>query len=436
MQRAIEIIKKNLLSIICGVVAIIAVVASFVPISGWFNELRDQAAARAGYFDSLNGLLNKTRNLPIVDPMATEAQPLELFPTERVIDAGKRVVDEVRNQSQDMFKAAIQLNEKPLLLKDALPSPNRRTIFDFVAAYKKYYDILNPDQRVRQEAILWQVARAGMAPSEADYQRARDEIRAQFESQQIYDPTTGQPTNKAQIDQQIAQGQARVTEEMRFRVANSIKCYVGPDAIPIHPQIMNATGEPPLTAIYEAHVAMWVTQDVLAGIANANSRAQSVVDAPVKQLVRLSMGFPLFNAAPQPSQPSEDGGESAPAGVVPDPAAPITPNFAVSPTGRVSNGLYDVFTYDLILHVEADAIPQVLRDMSSNRLFTVLNVDIFPVDSAQMLNAGYVYGPKQILALNMRCESLLLRGWTLRYMPAGVKTALGIADPQPTPPPQ
>ena len=106
-----EIVKKNLVSIICGVIAIIAVIAVW-PIDGRFTALQEKANARKGVYDQLKNLLDKERHLPVVslDPAATP-QKLEGFPTEPVITRGNEIKEKMKAQADEMFKKAVTINQ-------------------------------------------------------------------------------------------------------------------------------------------------------------------------------------------------------------------------------------------------------------------------------------------------------------------------------------
>ena len=77
------IIKKNILSIVCGVVVLLAVVAYFVFVRGLYTGdggLQAMADERKSKFESLNGLITKNRTLPVVELNSTETVPLAYFP--------------------------------------------------------------------------------------------------------------------------------------------------------------------------------------------------------------------------------------------------------------------------------------------------------------------------------------------------------------------
>src|SRR4051794_40220927 len=116
-----ELVKKNLTSIICGVIALLAVVALFWPISGYYNELQAKADARKQVYTTLKGILDKPRNLPTVSLETAEPKKLEQFPTQAVIDAGTAVQTQVKTQSAAMFETALKMNQHTPLVPGALP---------------------------------------------------------------------------------------------------------------------------------------------------------------------------------------------------------------------------------------------------------------------------------------------------------------------------
>src|SRR3712207_4389074 len=111
-----DIVKKNIVSIICGVIAIIAIIASFFPPSGYAADLQARLDKGKQQHGTLIGLLSKTRKLPVLSPDASGDQPLSTFPNQEIIDKGKGVVSQVEAQSQRMRDTAVALNAKKLLV--------------------------------------------------------------------------------------------------------------------------------------------------------------------------------------------------------------------------------------------------------------------------------------------------------------------------------
>src|SRR5690242_16609849 len=98
-----DIIKKNLLSVLCGVVAIVAILAIPLFINGQQKDLQKALAARAATHSNIQQIQGKQRHLPIVstDPNAT-APDLGVFPGPAVIKAGEEAIAQVQKQSTDL----------------------------------------------------------------------------------------------------------------------------------------------------------------------------------------------------------------------------------------------------------------------------------------------------------------------------------------------
>ena len=80
-----EIVKKNIISIICGVVALAAVAVWFTIGTGKQQEVQDKLAQSKQTHDALAALLTKTRQLPTVDPDNPTTDNLKQFPSEKII---------------------------------------------------------------------------------------------------------------------------------------------------------------------------------------------------------------------------------------------------------------------------------------------------------------------------------------------------------------
>ena len=56
-----ELVKKNIVSVVCGVVAIAAIVASFFPLGGYVEELQGALNKSKTDYSSLDTLRNRER---------------------------------------------------------------------------------------------------------------------------------------------------------------------------------------------------------------------------------------------------------------------------------------------------------------------------------------------------------------------------------------
>ena len=69
--------------------------------------------------------------------------------------------------------------------------------------------------------------------------------------------------------------------------------------------------------------------------------------------------------------------------------------------------------------------------LSKNRFMTCFETQVRALDSGAAQAEGYIYGDRPVVQLDMRCEAVFMRGWTLQYMPIGIKRVYGITDPPP-----
>ena len=118
-----ELVKKNIVSVICGVVALIAIVASFFPLGGYITALQGSLDQSKSTYGTVDGLRTKSRNLPITKLEETTPTPLGMFPSQDVIDKAGKVVKEVEGQSIRMRDAAVTMNKRPPLVANSLPNP-------------------------------------------------------------------------------------------------------------------------------------------------------------------------------------------------------------------------------------------------------------------------------------------------------------------------
>ena len=183
---------------------------------------------------------------------------------------------------------------------------------------------------------------------------------------------------------------------------------------------------------------LWIIEDMLDALAAANAASKTVADAPVKRVVSIMVRDEAApkSAAPagEPAPPAEG---TAPDGIAPaapaeaptyppiDPKAPVAYDFAKTMTGRVSNSLYDVRLATLVVIVATERIPEVLDAIARQNLMTVVNLDVRPADAFQAADEGFIYGPRPVSELRMTIESLWMRPWIARLMPAELQKQKG-----------
>jgi hypothetical protein len=427
-----DIVKKNLVSIICGVVALLAVVAAFVwPLNGYLEELQEKVKKRAAVEQKVQSLLNKSRTVPVftVDPSKPEADRLPKFPSTEIIDKGKKAMKLVRTQSEKVYDAAWQLNNAGhgLVAEGSLPRP----VSDRIAILFRQ-TLQDELDRLRTEVLL-----AGIPPTDEEIENRKGMIWQEMQKKFIV--IDNEVKNQEAVMAQYHAAADKVRDQMKEEMATKWKMYIDPVSVMRVPAYVPSEGgrsaEP--NQIWWAQVAFWVTQDVAAAIKDLNASSSKVADSPVKNLVVLSIPD-HFHGVTTASGGGIDRGAAAgeegqATGGPPDPTIAVPEKPALSPTKRASNNLFDVLHFRLVVDVEADKVPLFIKTLATNRFISVLRLEMNPVDSQLKQIQGYVYGPRPVVTLDLDCEAVFMRQWTLKYMPRGknsVREQLGIPDDQ------
>jgi hypothetical protein len=447
----LAIAKKHLFSLICLLVAIGAVGAT-VYFGGWYADLHERVSARERVFSNLESLTKKQRTLPIVNPDSNDGEPLKHFPTPDIIKAGEAATAEVSLQSSEIMKRAVDRNKHDALLPGILPNnPSNSMGVKFQQVYATATDYMSPDHR--DASMPGQLLKGGTPPTQADIEKRRQDIQTDLTAKMQY--VNGQPINQQQIQQQITDEQAKVPDEMRVDAARKFKIYIDDNSIKFANNIAGAT-TPEATAIFNAQVGLWLVQDVLGAIAEANSKSDSVINSPVKRLIRLTypdepiartIGVTPGAPPPPPSLDSDDssGMGRGPSGPAPTPTTPqaapggLLTKGGRSPTGRYSNFMYDVVPFILRMDVSEKDLPFVLAMLAKERFIDVANVEITELDSAPLAAAGFIYGKDPVVRVEVQGEEYFMRDWMKTMMPDRILQAMGItpqtAAPLPPPPP-
>jgi hypothetical protein len=411
-----DIVKKNLWSIICGAVALLAVIALFFPLGGKKEKLQQDLDTRASVYQSLSQLQSKPRTLPIIDPNDPNPKPLDRFPNQQLIDEAKAIPAAFTQQAATIAAAALKLNEHQPLVPGSLPYPASSVFaFNFRDAY---HDMMSPN------GGFTQMLNAGHPPTPDDITAAQKLLwDKQFVPQLVMPP--GQPNGPAlnadQIQAAYEAEKLLVPDRETKRVANTCSIYMDATALTVSaaPTLAltnNAgTNAPSPEEIWYAQLGLWIQQDVAQAIIRTNAGFKNVIEAPAKRLVKLTIDpRPYLVPAAYVAGPATDT----------DDKAPVTKDINISPTGRECNAMYDVVHFDLIIYVAAEKIPWMLDELSDGQFITVLKCDVRPVDAGVDQIQGYIYGTQPVAQLHLVCEEVFLRDWCRKLMPKEVAANL------------
>jgi hypothetical protein len=428
MDKAKDILTKYWVGILCGVIALVAIIASFIPLGSYHDELKQKLQGSAGTHTQIDQLMNQSRLKPkLLDE--PEQKELGMFPSASVIDSGKKLVDKLEEESKNAMSRVVTINRHEQLLRGVLPQPMGNAPFDFRAAYIKRLAGL-------EGTLASETLKAVMPPTnEQIIAEEKRKWTQEFANRLIPDATgQGKALNQDQVEADFQTARALLPGQMRESAAKAGKIYMAPGVLGMDPIVANKIGpQPPTPIIWWSQMALWVQEDVANAIAHANRDATNVTNSRVKRLLALnvpissSMIFGKTMTVPG----SGMGGPEAAAPIAPsNPNEPVVLDYKGTPTGRTSNALYDVVQYQVEMVVAAKELPAVLTSFSDNRLVTVLNVEsMIAEDSTVAAREGFMYGADPVVRVVFRCESLFLREWTVPMMPDVIKKMMGIAPP-------
>jgi hypothetical protein len=413
-----DVIKKNIFSIVFGIIVILAVVALYWPMNGMYTTLLAELDSRIQVNSNLDNLATASRSMPLLSPDETNPQPLQVFPTQPVIDAGIAATGQVSQQATNMLKRAVDTNQHLPLLSDELPKPTDASRYLFAKQYA---------QEVTDYARWQKVLDSTSPPTPAEVQAEKDKLHDDINKARLAYDAQGNatPDSTAEAQSEYNLESATVQPLMELERAQRHRIYLLPNTLPVDLTIKDGTFPLP-DKICDAQIVMWVLDDITNAIAQANelysdpsspggAPQHDILNAAVKNIEGIDPPVPVLGP----------GGVDATGGVT----APSPKVTTVSPTGRVCNGLYDVLRFKIRLVVDATKVPQILRQLEVGQFITVLNVQynevVDPAVAASGQTGGFRYGDKPVVRVEIDCEDLLMRKWTDNILPDSRKGGLG-----------
>jgi hypothetical protein len=286
---------------------------------------------------------------------------------------------------------------------------------------------------------------SAMPPTDAEIKDKMDAEEKKMRDDAPKNQANGEVFNKDALENAIAQRRAVLPDEMRVAAATQHKLYMVPDsALSIDPDISSGGVAQAVTPqkVWLAQLGLWVQEDVVDAIVDLTKNSKAVADSPVKQLIRIDVSpdmdiYVLPAATPaagSPAAPSPLGQPAASPVAANSATDPLPKDFTVSPTGHVCNGVFDVVQFTVSMNVRAADVNKVIQGLERNRLLTVYQSDIQTVNSVEVQQDGYFFGPDPVVTLTVKCEELFMRNWTRPLMPQPVKQFLNVQEPPPAQP--
>ncbi len=430
-----DIVKKNLISILLGVVAIICIVLIFFPFGGMYDTLLQNVKSSQSTGQKIQSVMNQNRTWPSLSPKEEDKIPLDQFPTAAIIARGEQMTTTWTRQKDNALAYVLDLQSKQLepLVPKALPvllgpALGREFLDRYQRKFGVYLDT-RTGERDQSISIFAQVLDATMPPIDTEVKARQAEIatevantRTIWRDNKIHNPE--------EVQKITAERQAIVAEQMRNQKAISHLIYADPDTVfEVNPKIAGSS-IPDVNDIFLAQLTLWVQEQMARAIRETNeavhqvndTRKQGVLASPIKRLMQMKVTHKFVPVRPiagadKPELPS-------------NPAATITPNYLADPFGHVSNEFYDVVNFETTMVIDAGSLSPVLIGLARNRFFIFDKVEIQAMDSSIDAANGFLYGKALVVQVTLRGKYLFIRDFLKNFMPVDI--VRGVVNPAAT----
>lgn len=466
VQSALLWVKANMLVVVFCAIVVLVPVGAYFGADAFGEKVRADTEKRTQVYNDLESQLKAKVELPIP---GGESFPLNGLPNEAVVQEYEQLLAKVSDDARTVYTTARDFNagtagnpkHAPVVDPSVFPGYSRANRSEREGVRLRVGDAL----RKAYERLLAD-SRTGRPPEDASLKAAIEAAEKRFVQGELKQESRAK-LDAAQVqllDKQL--GKARI--EQYFEVAKRISFYVDPGAIEIPSkdaitQLLKAGKDEQSqgkaldehdAALFEMQWKYWVVSDILRAFSSANSATPSVLQAPVKRVLKIrvleseskgqatsggeatAMGAEAPAEAPAEGAPAD--GATVAAAEAPklgppmvDPKVEAPRDFSKRFTGRVSNPVYDVRLTEVVFVAETSKLPKIFDALASQNFMTVTNVRISPADPFAAARDGYLYGAEPVSLVSATIESVWLREWTAQYMPAAVRTALGIQSAPP-----
>ena len=439
-------LKKNLISVISLVVAVIGAPVMFYFSSGMVTSLTDEVQSDVSRRE--NSIRSNSRVTYEIPPttLGEDAWSESGPPHEAVISDAVSVMRTHNAASERVRQLVLDRNrrEGSLLLGDdtrrLLPSPESDSVrvqllTRLIDAYPAFHADL-----LRNEGF-------GVPPSPDE---VTDQLRAVYEQQfqALADANEDREPTDEQLDQLAARLGAQRLAMYRDR-AQGLVAYASTDVF-LAVQPWAEAGIPRLGRAWDWQLHTWVHVDVVGGLRRANTGDDGSLlgpmIGPLKRVLSIDVrrvegendrfGGGRGGRGGRGGGMDEGGGGPVTASL----ASALPRDYAASHTGRMGwpaspNGYYDTLLVDLVLIADPNQLQRVIDAIQSVNLMTVVDVDYSQIEPYRDLANGFMYGSGPVAEVRMTVETVWLRAWLGDLMPDATRTEWRF-PPRPAPMPE
>ena len=288
-------------------------------------------------------------------------------------------------------------------------------------AFEEMLDSYSPN-------ALYPRLNAGAPPSSQDVSEEVELVRRRFLNAAFVESEAGLN----------AQQRAELTQEMAAAKLNFLKRYA--ESIHVYVPSTNIDGgrgdypftvmpwstsldRPKLADVWRGQMQLWIQQDIVEAIGRANhvdERAFNVMVAPIKELTKIEVGTGPVGIT---SVGMAGGTIQIPGPPNREPSQRV---FSLSPSGRTSNSLYDVWHADVRMVVDIQRFAEIVDAFSSVNFMAIVGMDVIDIDEYDGLSRGKVYGLGDVVEVRLVIETIWFRQWTTQLMPPQIQVEMGL----------
>lgn len=381
----------------------------------------------------LSGGLKKEIQTQSIDAIGSKLNRLKVISNDDLKDA-RELIDNVATEANSIALSAIETTKRELLRYDIFKSdptnPNNsvsRSIFNqFGLAYCGKID-----QFIKEH-------NAALCPS-------LEEIRNTLQASGINDIlksgiTTGRSfSGNMSVEDEV---QGMMIDQICQKRADSASVYIDPFQISGYgfwSEYQFYKWDDDVETCWYSQLGYWIIEDVLNTINEMNSGHESLINAPVKRLMKINFSEDYLY---------QDFTRSSSSGVSKTKYAD-EPQYLFSsvdipketPTGRYSDKDYDVVHFHVKLIVNTDEIGNFFKKLCSEKehqyidatgqshtykhnQITILDMIVKSVDRNSEAHQFYKYGPANVSEVELTCEYLFNKKGYEDVMPQTIKDFL------------
>lgn len=393
-----DIVKKNLISIISGAVVLLAVVALYLPLGGMKDDLQAELVKSQTTAKSIADLRGATFVWPVVlstTDKKTEQMKLPGFPNSATLAEAQKVIGKVRAFSEDSLVVLVDLasmGRRPLTdaWKAAPANAAGRVVGKAHTPSGGEAYTFRTEYRKAMQGLLDEL-KAISLPTDEERKQAEKAIEEQFQKNVRVGPGGQVITDDAAAREKDAAIKA-IEGGLVATHASAGRLYVGlagKGGLCYQVDVTKDGRAPDPEELWFAQVMYWIQEDIVDAICATNQAAlarlpladQNVRFSAIKHLLEILIPEEYIGAAGPISKRTASGGGGgmppagfgAPGGGMPGPGMGYTgggssanESFQRSFTGRICCSSYDVIHFDMKVVIDPRYISDFIQRLEGS----------------------------------------------------------------------